>query len=115
MSDRLDHCVQNRIAPPNPKTAGDSSNTTIDADPISTCSHERGAIMQAESAYDGQITYDFNEFCKDYGHPTGRLFTFEVTHNAVTYVYADVIGTVRGGEVVFCLNGSDLVDTRKAH
>jgi hypothetical protein len=30
-------------------------------------------------------------------------------------VYADVIGTVRDGEVVFCLNGSDLVDTRKAH
>jgi hypothetical protein len=71
--------------------------------------------MQTGSMDDGQITYDFNEFCKDYGHPTGRLFTFEVTHNAVTYVYADVIGTVRGGEVVFCLNGSDLVDTRKAH
>jgi hypothetical protein len=83
--------------------------------PILIYSREGGAIMQTESMDDGQITYDFNEFCKDYGHPTGRLFTFEVTHNAVTYVYADVIGTVCDGEVVFCLNGSDLVDTRKAH
>jgi hypothetical protein len=93
-----------------------SRDTTVGAAPIPiSCSHECGAIMQTESMYDGQITYDFNEFCKDYGHPTGRMFTFEVTHNAVTYVYADVIGTVRDGEVVFCLNGSDLVDTRKAH
>ena len=43
------------------------------------------------------------------------MFTFEVTHNAVTSVYADVIGTVCDGEVVFCLNGDDLVQTRKAH
>jgi hypothetical protein len=71
--------------------------------------------MQAESRYDGQITYDFKEFCEDYGHPAGQMFTFEVTHNAVTYVYADVIGTIRGSEVVFCLNVDDLVLTRKAH
>jgi hypothetical protein len=38
-----------------------------------------------------------------------------VTHAAVTYIYADVIGTVRGSEVVFCLNADDLVLTRKAH
>lgn len=71
--------------------------------------------MQAASKYDGRIAYDFEEFCTDYGHPAGRLFTFEVTHNAVTYVYADVIATIRGGEVVFDLDGKDLVVTRKAH
>lgn len=71
--------------------------------------------MQAGSTDDGQIAYDFDEFCNDYGHPAGQMFTFEVTHNAVTYVYADVIGTVRGSEVVFCLNEDDLVLTRKAH
>jgi hypothetical protein len=65
--------------------------------------------------YDGQISYDFKEFCNDYGHPAGQLFTFEVTHNAVTYVYADVVGTIRGSEVVFSLSGDDLVLTRKAH
>jgi hypothetical protein len=77
--------------------------------------HERGAIMQADAKYDGQISYDFDEFCDDYGHPAGQSFTFEVTHNAVTYVYADVIGTVLGSQVVFSLNGEDLVLTRKAH
>ena len=71
--------------------------------------------MQAGTRYDGQIAYNFEEFCKDYGHPAGQMFTFEVTHKAVTYVYADVIGTVCDGEVVFCLNGDDLVLTRKAH
>jgi hypothetical protein len=71
--------------------------------------------MRAASRYDGQITYDFKEFCDDYGHPAGQMFTFEVTHNAVTYVYADVVGTVCGSEVVFCLEGDDLVHTRKAH
>ena len=60
--------------------------------------------MQADTKFDGQISYDFEEFCDDYGHPAGQMFTFEVTHNAVTYVYADVIGTVLGSEVVFCLN-----------
>jgi hypothetical protein len=38
-----------------------------------------------------------------------------VTHGAVTYIYADVTGTVRGSEVVFCLKADDLVLTRKAH
>ena len=71
--------------------------------------------MQAGTTDDGQIAYDFDEFCNDYGHPAGQMFTFEVTHNAVTYVYADVIGTIRGSEVVFCLNEDDLVLTRKAH
>lgn len=71
--------------------------------------------MSARSEPDGQIAYDFEEFCDDYGHPSGQRFTFEVTHNAVTYVYADVIGTVHDDEVIFCLNGDDLVLTRKAH
>jgi hypothetical protein len=67
------------------------------------------------SDIDGQIAYDLGEFCKDYGHPDGQLFTFEVTCDAVTYVYADVVGTVRGGKVIFELGGDDLVCTRKAH
>lgn len=71
--------------------------------------------MQADAEDDGLITYDLEEFCNDYGHPAGRLFTFEVTHRAVTYVYADVSGTVRGREVVFSLSADDLVQTRKAH
>lgn len=64
---------------------------------------------------DGQIAYDLEEFCKEYGHPHGRSFTFEVTSDAVTYVYADIVGTVRAGEVLFDLNYEDLVCTRKAH
>jgi hypothetical protein len=71
--------------------------------------------MQTASEHDGQIAYDLEEFCKDYGHPSGQLFTFEVTCNAVTYVYANVAGTVHASKVVFDLNGDDLVDTRKAH
>jgi hypothetical protein len=71
--------------------------------------------MQAESDHVGQISYDYDEFCKDYGPPAGRLFTFEVTHAAVTYVYADVLGFVRGDEVIFWLAETDLVQTRKAH
>jgi len=71
--------------------------------------------MRSTDEYDGQIEYDYQEFCKDYGHPEGQVFTFEVTHNAVTYVYADVTGTVRGDEIVFDLSGDDLVSTRKAH
>jgi len=64
---------------------------------------------------DGQITYDFEEFCEDYGHPQGQLFTFEVTCHAVTYVYAGVTGVVRSGQVIFDLSDEDLVSTRKAH
>jgi hypothetical protein len=67
------------------------------------------------SEHDGQITYDFEEFFQDYGHPEGQLFTFEVTCNAVTYVYAGVAGVVRAGKVIFELSGDDLVCTRKAH
>lgn len=67
------------------------------------------------SEVDGQIVYDFEEFCEDYGHPQGQLFTFEVTCRAVTYVYAGVAGVVRSGKVIFELNGGDLVSTRKAH
>jgi hypothetical protein len=72
-------------------------------------------IMQLDSDQVGQISYDYDEFCADYGHPSGNVFTFEVTHGAVTYVYADVVGFVRGDEVIFCLDASDLVLTRKAH
>ncbi len=67
------------------------------------------------SDVDGQIAYDLEEFCNDYGNPHGRCFTFEVTCDAVTYVYADVVGTVRAGKVIFELNSEDLVCTRKAH
>jgi len=71
--------------------------------------------MRTASDIDLRIAYDLDEFCKDYGHPDGQMFTFEVTHNAVTHVFADVSGSVEAGEVVFDLNGDDLVDTRKAH
>jgi hypothetical protein len=67
------------------------------------------------SEHDGEITYDFKEFCEDYGHPHGQLFTFEVTCDAVTYVYAGVAGVIRAGKVIFELNGENLVSTRKAH
>jgi hypothetical protein len=79
------------------------------------CDSEWGPIMRAAPECDGRIAYDLQEFCKDYGHPAGRLFTLEVTHDAVTYIYADVPGAVRGNEVIFDLHGEDLVDTRKAH
>ena len=71
--------------------------------------------MRADSDQVGQISYDYDEFCEDYGHPAGNVYTIEVTHGAVTYVYADVVGVVRGNEVVFCLDAEDLVQTRKAH
>ena len=46
------------------------------------------------SDVNGQIAYDLEQFLNDYGDPCGRSFTFEVTCDAVTYVYADVVGTV---------------------
>lgn len=67
------------------------------------------------SEIDGQIAYDLEEFCKDYGDPQGQSFTLEVTSDAVTYVYAGIAGTVQDGKVVFELNGEDVVCTRKAH
>jgi hypothetical protein len=67
------------------------------------------------SDVDGQIAYDLEDFCSDYGNPCGQMFTFEVTCDAVTYVYAEVVGTVRADKVVFELNSEDLVCTRKAH
>ena len=67
------------------------------------------------SDVDGQIAYDLEEFCNDYGNPHGFLFTFEVTCDAVTYVYADVVGSVRDGKVIFELNCEDLVCMSKAH
>jgi hypothetical protein len=67
------------------------------------------------SDIDGQIAYDLDEFCKDYGSPLGQSFTFEVTCDAVTYVYAGVVGTVRAGKVIFELSSEDLISTRKAH
>ena len=63
----------------------------------------------------GQIAYDLEEFCKEYGHPQDRSFTFEITCDAVTYVYADIVGTVRAGKVLFDLNSEYLVNTQKAH
>jgi hypothetical protein len=71
--------------------------------------------MQGDSEYDGQLSYDLEDFCRTYGHPAGRQFTIEVTYDAVTYVYADVVGTVHAGEVIFYLDSDDLVDTRKSH
>ena len=71
--------------------------------------------MQTQSRCAGQIVYDLDEFCQDYGHPSGQWFTFEVTSNAVTYVYARVTGKVDGDSVVFDLSEDDLVGTRKAH
>jgi hypothetical protein len=50
-----------------------------------------------------------------YGNPRDRSFTLEVTCDAVTYVYPDVGGTVRAGEVIFELSREDLVCTRVAH
>jgi hypothetical protein len=73
------------------------------------------AVMQVDSDHLGQISYDYDEFCRDYGPPAGRLFTFELTQGAITQVYADVIGCVEGDEVIFSLDESDLVQTRKAH
>ena len=67
------------------------------------------------SDVDGQISYDLEEFCRDYGHPEGRSFTFEVTCGAVTYVYADVIGSIRVGKVIFELSSEDLVCRKKTH
>jgi hypothetical protein len=67
------------------------------------------------SDVDGQIAYDLEVFLNDYGDPCGRSFTFEVTCDAVTYVYADVVGTVHADQVVFELNSEDLVYTHKAH
>lgn len=71
--------------------------------------------MQGWPELDGQITYDLTEFCRDYGHPSGLSVTFEVTNNAVVYVYAGVTGEISGNEVVFDLNRENLVDTRKVH
>jgi hypothetical protein len=71
--------------------------------------------MSSSSRCAGQIVYDFEEFCRDYGHPAGKCFTFEVTSNAVTYVYARVAGEVDGDQVVFDLTDEDLVGTHKAH
>lgn len=67
------------------------------------------------SDMDGQIAYDLEEFCRDHGHPFGKSFTFEVTSEAVTYVYEDVVGTVRDGKVIFELSREDVVGMRKAH
>jgi hypothetical protein len=55
------------------------------------------------SDVDGQLAYELEEFCKDFGHPRGRAF------------YADVVGTVCDGKVIFDLCSEDLVCTRKAH
>lgn len=69
--------------------------------------------MQERWESDGQVTFDFAEFCREYGHPTGLLVTFEVTRNAIVYVYARVAGEVSGDQVVFELNSGNLVDTHR--
>lgn len=71
--------------------------------------------MRERSESDGQIAFDFAEFCRDYGHPAGLLVTFEITRDAVVYVYARVAGEVSGDQVVFDLNSENLVDARKVH
>jgi hypothetical protein len=71
--------------------------------------------MRGWSELDGQITYDLAEFCRDFGHPSGLSVTFEVTNNAVVYVYSGVIGEVSGDKVVFDLNRENLVDMRTVH
>ena len=71
--------------------------------------------MRTTFEHNGQVAFDLEEFCRDYRHPAGQLFTFEITCNATTYVYANVAGTVRVNKVIFELNGEDLVSTRKAH
>src|SRR5215472_17794553 len=42
---------------------------------------DRSMLCRAPD-YVGQITYELNEFHRDYGDPAGQLFTFEVTHSA---------------------------------
>ena len=73
------------------------------------------ALGELAAVRDGQIAYELEEFRKDYGNPEGRLFTFELTYNGTTYVYANVAGDVRSGQVVFDFSGDDLVGTRKSH
>lgn len=67
------------------------------------------------SEVDGEIAHDLEEFLNDYRDPCGRPFIFEVTCNAVTYVYADILGTVLADQVIFELNSKDPVCTHKAH
>ena len=64
---------------------------------------------------DGSITYDLEEFREEYGDPIGQLFTFEVTYNATTYTYADIVPEVEGGRVVFDLSEDDLVSASRHH
>jgi hypothetical protein len=63
--------------------------------------------MRTAEGEHGQIAFDLEEFCRDYGHPAGRLFTFEITCDAMTYVYANVAGRVRNRKVVFELSRDD--------
>lgn len=70
---------------------------------------------QHPSGIGGQIAYDLYEFCHDHGHPDGKLFTFEVTCHAITYVFANIAGTVHAQEVIFDLSSKNLICTRKAH
>lgn len=67
------------------------------------------------SDIDGQVAYALEESWKDYENPQGRLFTFEGTYDAVTYVSADIVGTVCAEEVNVELNSEDLVSVRNAH
>ena len=71
--------------------------------------------MRIANERDGQVTYDLDDFRRHHGDPTGQSFTFEVTTNAVTYVYAEVTGTIRANKVIFDLCCDDLVDMQRAH
>jgi len=71
--------------------------------------------VRTADEHDGQVAYDLDDFRRHHGDPTGQAFTFEVTTNAITYVYANVTGTIRADKVVFDLYCDDLVEMQRAH
>jgi hypothetical protein len=71
--------------------------------------------VRTADEHDGQVAYDLDDFRRHHGDPTGQAFTFEVTANAITYVYANVTGTIRANKVVFDLYCDDLVEMQRAH
>jgi len=74
-----------------------------------------GIGVRIANKREGQITYDLEDFRRDHGDPTGRASTFEVTTNAVTYVYTNVTGTIHASNVIFDLYCDDLVQMQRAH
>ena len=71
--------------------------------------------MRTANEQDGQVAYDLDDFRQHHGDPMGQSFTFEITTNSITYVYANVTGTIRADKVVFDLYGEDLVEMQRAH